>query len=365
MSGAEKRTGFMKRSANEALLTLADSSLRLATRYAPGSPGYLVDLGRFDLTSNSASVRGRARPLFEQALKEARKGKDLAGALARRGRDGDDVVAALRGSRRPQHLQRDRAEREGPHLHEGSAIDRVLRRSADDSRRSAGLVGRRRISQGVRVLLRGAARAAGKSERVRHIYRALVDRQRWIELEHIARVRLIDDHTDGVGVAEPRTRRAPAWRRAPVESRLRQRPRVPAGDRARAHHESLAHRHAEGQHQPQSPPDIGARERRAHVLADGRSALGDIGQRGAKRVLEPRGVRGAAVLGGGVRVAWRGHRSRRRVRALRAAAGGDLVPAGCDQAVGASHPHSLVVQHRGDVSVSPAADIRRGDARSG
>ena len=64
MSGAEKRTGFMKRSANEALLTLADSSLRLATHYAPGSPGYLVDLGRFDLTSNSAAVRGRATPLF-------------------------------------------------------------------------------------------------------------------------------------------------------------------------------------------------------------------------------------------------------------------------------------------------------------
>jgi len=45
MSGAEKRTGFMKRAANEALLNVADSSLRLATRYAPGSPGYLVALG--------------------------------------------------------------------------------------------------------------------------------------------------------------------------------------------------------------------------------------------------------------------------------------------------------------------------------
>ena len=40
MSGAEKRTGFMKRTANEALLALADSSLRLATLYAPGTPGY-------------------------------------------------------------------------------------------------------------------------------------------------------------------------------------------------------------------------------------------------------------------------------------------------------------------------------------
>ena len=76
MSGAEKRTGFMKRSANESLLNVADSSLRLATRYAPGSPGYLVDLGRFDLTSNSAAVRKRAKPLFEEALKAARKAND-------------------------------------------------------------------------------------------------------------------------------------------------------------------------------------------------------------------------------------------------------------------------------------------------
>jgi hypothetical protein len=78
MSGAEKRTGFMKRTANESLLTIADSSLRLATRYAPGTPGYLVDLGRFNLTSNSASVRGRAMRLFETALKAARKSGDRA-----------------------------------------------------------------------------------------------------------------------------------------------------------------------------------------------------------------------------------------------------------------------------------------------
>src|ERR671939_1591662 len=76
MSGAEKRTGFMKREANDSLLELADSSLLLATRYGANSPDYLVDLGRFYLTSNSAGVRSRATKLFEQALKAARKSGD-------------------------------------------------------------------------------------------------------------------------------------------------------------------------------------------------------------------------------------------------------------------------------------------------
>ena len=43
-----------------------------------------------------------------------------------------------------------------------------------------------------------AARAEPKNpSAARHLYRGLVDRQRWMELEHLARVRLIDDHTDG------------------------------------------------------------------------------------------------------------------------------------------------------------------------
>src|ERR671937_320503 len=78
LSGAEKRTGFMKREANDSLLALADSSLLLATRYGVNSPDYLVDLGRFYLTSNSAKVRSRATKLFEQALKAARKSGDSA-----------------------------------------------------------------------------------------------------------------------------------------------------------------------------------------------------------------------------------------------------------------------------------------------
>jgi GWxTD domain-containing protein len=197
MSGAEKRTGFMKRNANEALLNLADSSLRLATRYAPGSPGYLVDLGRFDLTSNSASTRGRATPLFEQALKAARKGKDLA-VLSR--------AADEMGMTWWRHYE-DLADRNIYSVIVSNVKDRKFTK---DPRSIAYFVDRQTIRTAAQdwsgaveylkayELFSEALRAQPSNpSAARHIYRALVDRQRWIELEHLARVRLIDDHTDG------------------------------------------------------------------------------------------------------------------------------------------------------------------------
>ena len=76
MARAEDRVGYMKRVANDTLLRIADSSLTRAVKLAPDEPRYLVDLGRFDLTSNSASTRGRASDLFEHALLIARKRND-------------------------------------------------------------------------------------------------------------------------------------------------------------------------------------------------------------------------------------------------------------------------------------------------
>ncbi len=79
MARAEDRIGYMKRVSNDTLLLVADSSLRRAVKLAPDMPRYLVDLGRFDLTSNSAGTRGNARGLFEHALEIAnRKGDSLA-----------------------------------------------------------------------------------------------------------------------------------------------------------------------------------------------------------------------------------------------------------------------------------------------
>src|SRR5690348_979838 len=86
MSGAEKRTGYMKRLANDSLLQLADSSLALAVSYAPNAPRYLIDLAHFDLTSNSAAIRGRAHGLFKRALELARTQHD--GAAASEAADG-------------------------------------------------------------------------------------------------------------------------------------------------------------------------------------------------------------------------------------------------------------------------------------
>ena len=83
MSRAEDRIGYMKRVANDTLLEIAEASLTEAVVLAPDVPRYLVDLGRFDLTSNSANVRGRARSLFESALRVAtKKGDSLAISFA-------------------------------------------------------------------------------------------------------------------------------------------------------------------------------------------------------------------------------------------------------------------------------------------
>jgi GWxTD domain-containing protein len=197
MSGAEKRTGFMKRSANEALVALADSSLRLATQYAPGTPGYLVDLGRFYLTSNSAGTRGRAEALFEKALKSARKSDDRS-VLSR--------AADEMGMTWWRHYE-DLADRNIYSVIVSNVKDRTFTK---DPRSIAYFVDRQTIRAAAQdwsgqveylkafELFTEALRAEpGNPRALRHVYRALVDRQRWVELQHLTRVRLIDDHTDG------------------------------------------------------------------------------------------------------------------------------------------------------------------------
>ena len=197
MSGAEKRTGFMKRNANEALLTLADSSLRLATRYAPGSPGYLVDLGRFDLTSNSAAVRGRAKPLFEEALKAARKGNDVS-VLSRAAdemgmtwwRKYEDIADRNIYSAIISNVK-DRTFTKDPRSIAYFVDRQAIRAAAQDW--SGGL----EYLKAFEFFSEALKAQPGNTSALQHVYRALVDRQRWVELQHLARVRLLDDHTDG------------------------------------------------------------------------------------------------------------------------------------------------------------------------
>ena len=197
MSGAEKRTGFMKRSANEALLALADSSLRLATLYAPGTPGYLVDLGRFYLTSNSAGVRGRAAPLFEKALKAARKSGDpqvLSRAADEMGmtwwRHYEDLADRNIYSV-IVHNVKDRTFTKDPRSIAYFVDRQTLRAAAQD------WSGQVEYLKAYELFTEALRAEPGNPQALRHVYRALVDRQRWVELQHIARVRLIDDHSDG------------------------------------------------------------------------------------------------------------------------------------------------------------------------
>src|SRR5918911_2477946 len=164
MSGAERRKGFMKRDANDSLLTLADSSLLLATRYGANSPDYLVDLGRFYLTSNSAGVRSRATKLFERALKASRK-------------SGDSAVISRAADEMGMTWWRRYEDRADRHIY-SAVIHNVKDRAFLKDPRSI-------------------AYLADNQQALRHSYMTLADRKRWVELQHLSRERLNQDPKDG------------------------------------------------------------------------------------------------------------------------------------------------------------------------
>ncbi|HEX6966375.1 MAG TPA: GWxTD domain-containing protein [Gemmatimonadaceae bacterium] len=190
MSGAEKRTGYMKRLANDSLLQLADSSLSLAVSYAPNTPRYLIDLARFYLTSNSAAVRGRAHGLFKRALGLARTQHDSMAAS-----DAADGLGMEQW--RSYETQANR-----------NVYSTIIKSFKDRSF----LSDPRSIAYYVSTMdLRAAAQEwSGQSEYLkafeyfaqatqadpdnitarRHIYMSLAERRRWVELQHDARTRL-------------------------------------------------------------------------------------------------------------------------------------------------------------------------------
>ncbi len=195
MSNAEKRVGFMKREANDSLLELADSSLHIATKIAP-TPDNLIDLGRFDLTSNSAGTRGKAKDLFERALKLARKNGDSAGIS----RASDEM--GMTWWRRYE----DRADR---HIYSYIIQNVKDRTFVRDPRSIAYFVDRQAIRaasqdwSGQREYLHAqeffadAIRAdPANTHALWHLYMLLADRQRWVELQHAARVRLTTEPAD-------------------------------------------------------------------------------------------------------------------------------------------------------------------------
>jgi GWxTD domain-containing protein len=194
LSDAEGRTGFMERTANDSLLDIAEESLKQAVR--DGNAGYLVDLGRFYLTSNSAKVRSRARGLFEKALDAARKSDDSV-AMAR----AQDELGMTWWRRYV-----DRANR---HIY-SYVVDNVKDRTfTKDPRSIAYFIDNQTIRaaaqdwSGQREYLRAwdhfaEALAADPSNAgaLRHTYMALADRQRWMELAHAAHMRIDADSAD-------------------------------------------------------------------------------------------------------------------------------------------------------------------------
>ena len=194
LSDAERRTGFMERTANDSLLDVAEESLKQAVR--DGNAGYLVDLGRFYLTSNSASDRSRARGLFDKAFDAARK-------------SGDSAVMSRAQDEIGMTWWRRYLDRANRHIY-SYVMDNVKDRSfVKDPRSIAYFIDNQTIRaaaqdwSGQREYLRAWDRFSDALQAnpanpgaLRHMYMALADRQRWAELEHVARMRLDTDSDD-------------------------------------------------------------------------------------------------------------------------------------------------------------------------
>ncbi len=194
LSDAEGRKGFMERTADDSLLEVAESSLERAIR--GGQAGYMVDLGRFYLTSNSAKVRSRARGLFEDALDAARK-------------SGDSLAMARAQDELGMTWWRRYVDRADRHIYSyiiGNVKDRSFLR---DPRSIAYFIDNQTIRaaaqewSGQREYLRALDRFSealaadpANAGALRHTYMALADRRRWAELEHAARMRLDADSGD-------------------------------------------------------------------------------------------------------------------------------------------------------------------------
>ena len=209
MAHAEDRVGFMKRVANDTLLQIADSSLKQAVALSPDDPRYLVDLGRFDLTSNSANVRGHGYDLFTHALAVAQKRKDsLAISFS------SDEVGMTWWRRYVDRADRtiyseivknvkDRSFTKDPRSIAYFVDNESIRAATQDW---SGQVEYLRASE----YFNDAVAFDPENERAfRHSLMLLADRKRWMELQHAARLRTSSHPMDawawmGAGLAAHR-----------------------------------------------------------------------------------------------------------------------------------------------------------------
>lgn len=195
LSDAERRTGFMERTANDSLLEVAEESLKEAVRH--GKAGYFVDLGRFYLTSNSAKDRSRAKGLFEKALDAARKSGDST-AMARAYDELGMTWWRRYVDRANRHIysyildnvKDDRTFTKDPRSIAYFVDNQTIRAAAQD------WSGQREYIHAWDDFSDALARDPANSGALRHTYMALADRQRWVELDHVTRMRLDSDSTD-------------------------------------------------------------------------------------------------------------------------------------------------------------------------
>ena len=190
MARAEDRIGFMKRVANDTLLAIADSSLHRAVELAPEDPRYLIDLGRFDLTSNSANVRGRASSLFDKALALGLKHNDsLAISSA-----SDEVGLVWWRSyidRADRSIYsyiiknvKDRTFTRDPRSIAYFVDNEAIRASAQDW---SGQVEYLKASE---LFASAVAYDPQNEAAFRHEIMLMIDRKRWMEAQHAARLRV-------------------------------------------------------------------------------------------------------------------------------------------------------------------------------
>ncbi len=187
MSRSERRVGFIRDQNVIDLLRVADSSLRIATMYAPDSGRYWMELGRFFLNSNLATLRFQAASIFGKAVDAARRSGDSA------------LVAETADEAGMVYWRRYEAVADRRNLRQNQQVDLSIYRNDPKALNNflETMVWQPTVFSGEGDYLKSsdyfaeALRADPNNPRaLRHAMMALADRKRWEELKQLSQRRL-------------------------------------------------------------------------------------------------------------------------------------------------------------------------------
>jgi len=169
------------------LLRMADSSLRLAVAMAPDSAQFAVDLGRFYLNSDLATLRFQAHGLFERALEAAEKTTDEA-ALA----DAADELGMSFWRRYEAVANRyNFPDLDTPDFDKYAWDPRGARAFVEQfAIKVTGFPGEMDYTKAHELFLRATEANRDHPRALRHTYMVLAERERWEELRRIASTRI-------------------------------------------------------------------------------------------------------------------------------------------------------------------------------